>query len=347
MQKEIKSNRLDELSPSRVKHINLQLTFTLAITLMTFSFGTLLQAEPQKTKIQTIAITEIVAHPALQQAKAGLIATLKENGFEAGKNLKILEENAQGNIANANLIAKKFVGSNPDVIIPISTPSAQAVAHASKNTSIPVVFSSVSDPVAAGLVTDLNAPITHITGAMDQPSMPDTLKLIQTFVPNINTLGVLYNAGEANSVKAVAMLKKSLPPSITLREAAVTSSNLVPEAVRSLASSSQAIYIPSDNTVFSALAKVIQLARQNKIPTFTNDPDSVKLGILACHGYSQFAIGQTAGRFVVKILKGEKLANLKVMRPEKADIYVNSETAKILGLSPPKQIDGLEIKLAP
>lgn len=346
MQQEIKNKRSDDLTCSRMKkNSKLQLAFTLA--LLTSTIGARLHADSQKTKIHTIAITEIVAHPSLQQAKNGIIAGLKENGFEAGKNLKILEENAQGNIANANLIAKKFVGSHPDLIIPISTPSAQAVAHASKNSSIPVVFSSVSDPLAAGLVADLNAPIKHITGAIDQPSLPDTIKLIQTLVPQIKTLGVLYNAGEANSVKAVALLKNSLPAGITLHEAAVSSSNLVPEAVRSLASSSQAIYIPSDNTVFSALSKVIQLSRQLKIPTITNDTESVNLGILACHGYSQFAVGQTAGHLAAKILQGETLANLKVMRPEKAEIYINNETVKTLGLNPPKQMDGAAIKFVP
>jgi putative ABC transport system substrate-binding protein len=87
----------------------------------------------------------------------------------------------------------------------------------------------------------------------------------------------------------------------------------------------------------AALPKLIQIAREYKIPTISNVPNSVNLGILACHGYSQFAVGQTAGSLAAKILRGEGVGQWKVQAPEKAEILVNEKTAKILGLKVPSQ----------
>lgn len=291
---------------------------------------------------KTIAITQIVAHASLEEAKAGIISQLKSEGFESGKNLKIIQENAQGNIATANLIAKKFVGMKGiDLIIPISTPSALAVKGAAKGTTIPIVFSSVSDPVGAGLVKDLANADAQITGAVDSPAIPEVQSLMITLFPKVKKIGVLYNSGESNSVKTLAALKATLHPSFTLVERSVPNSNMVPDAVRALVGKVDAIYIPLDNTVFSALPKLVQIAREHKIPTFTNDPDSVKNGILACYGYSQFAVGQTAGELAAKVLRGEK--NLKIQSPKKADVLVNVSYSSHLGLKIPKTFQKIRI----
>ena len=108
--------------------------------------------------VKIVAITEIVEHPSLLQAKLGIIDELKKAGYEEGKNLKIINKNAQGAIANAMLIAKQFVQSSPDAIVTISTSSTQSAMKAISGTDIPLIFSSVTDPVAAGLVSDLDIP---------------------------------------------------------------------------------------------------------------------------------------------------------------------------------------------
>jgi putative ABC transport system substrate-binding protein len=287
---------------------------------------------------KTIAITQIVPHKSLDEAKAGVIDQLKKEGFEVGKNLKIIEENAQGNITTANLIARKFIEDKSiDVIIPISTPSALSLRSLIKKTKTAIVFSSVSDPVGAGLVSSLDKADPQITGAMDKAENIELQALMKTLSPKIKTIGILFNSGEANSVKSVADFKSKLDTTITIVEKTIPNSKLVPEAVLSLLGKVDAIYIPSDNTVFSALPKLIQMARKHKIPTFTNDPDSVKLGIFACYGYSQFSVGQTAGHLVATLLKGAPVGSLKVSTPEKADILVNVVTAKELGISIPKE----------
>lgn len=324
----------------RAQHLKVSpLLSLLAIILplsLLFLSPTLIAQENQKV---TIAITEIVEHPSLAQAKQGILDELKANGYEINKNLIIVDENAQGNISNASMIAKKFVSMHPNAIVPISTPSAQAVMNAAKTTEIPVVFSSVTDPVAAGLIKDLNQPQANMTGAIDFPPISEEIVLIKTFVPHLKKLGVLYNPGEANSVKTVKLLKEAVGD-IQIIEATAPNSNHVGQALLSLVGKIDALYIPSDNTVFSAMPQLVKLSKQHHIPVFSSDPDSVKQGVLACAGYTQYLVGRTAGKLLIKVLKGEK--SLKVTTPTEWEIYVNETTATALSIAVPDKINNIK-----
>ncbi len=293
---------------------------------------------------KTIAITEIVNHPSLIEAKKGILDELKDNGYEEGKNLKIIYQNAQGSIANAALIAKHFFSLKPDAIVPISTASAQAIlTKAQNNSDIPIVFSSVTDPVAAGLVHDLSTAEYIITGAIDSPPIKEEIELIKTILPNIQRLGLLYNSGETNSLQTIKLIKDAIGNQLTIIEATPTSTNNVAEAVKYLIGKVDAIYVPSDNVVFSALPKVIELSLQYKIPVFSSDPDSVREGFLACVGYTQYEVGKTAGKLLVKILNGDKF--LKVQKPKQYEIVFNKVVAEKMGIKIPKLISGSETKI--
>lgn len=294
---------------------------------------------------KTVAITQIVAHPSLNMAKEGILSALKQNGFEVGKNLTVLNESAQGDIAQASMIAKKFVSLKPDVIIPISTPSAQTVLKAAQGSKIPVVFSSVSDPVAAGLVKDLRERNGEIVGVTDTPAISEAVGMMKTLLPNLKKLGLLYNAAESNSVRAIQLLKEHVGSSLTLTEATVPSSMMLADAFRSLVNKKvQAIFIPMDNTVNSAITQIIKLALENSIPLFSCDPINVEMGAFACFGSSQFSVGEKTGELVARILKGEKLENLRVETPDHATVFVNRSTAKKLGIQIPSLFKGEKIQ---
>ncbi|MGE3319165.1 MAG: ABC transporter substrate-binding protein [Candidatus Berkiella sp.] len=278
---------------------------------------------------KTIAITEIVVHPSLLEAKRGILDVLKEHGYEMGSNLTVLEATAHNNIATAAMIARKWATLKPDAIIPISTPSAQTVIKATSGTNIPVIFSSVTDPVAAGIVPQLTRN-GRITGAIDSPPLDQELLLIQSLVPNLKNLGVLYNPSEANSVKALALLKKMASPQINLVPVSVNSTNDIKSALHSLIGKVDALYVPSDNTIFSGLGTVIKITREHKLPLFTSDPDSVKQGALSCVGYTQYDVGRTAGEQLVKVLAGA--SDLPVLAPSKISLVVNQTTASLLGI---------------
>jgi putative ABC transport system substrate-binding protein len=324
----------------RISIISWLLSFTLLfITIILFGHSKIAFAEGKKL----VAITEIVEHPSLEQAKRGIIDVLQENGYELGRNLEIVHKNAQGAITNALLIAKQFVSLSPDAIIAISTPSAQAAIKAVGGTNIPLIFSSVTDPVAAGLVMKINIPEPNITGAIDYPLIDEEIELIQKLLPHAKTIGFLYSAGEANSVKTIDLMKEAVKGKLEYIDSQVANSNQIGQAIIALIGRVDVIYIPSDNTVFSALPKLIQMSRKYKLPVFSSDPDSVKQGVLACIGYTQYEVGRTAGQLLVRSLAGER--NIAIQKPKIAQIFINQDSADIMGIEASEELLGIKTNI--
>jgi putative ABC transport system substrate-binding protein len=285
----------------------------------------------------TVAVTSIVEHPALDAARDGIKEELAAEGFKDGDQIKFVFENAQGQPATAAQIARKFVGDNPAVIVPISTPSAQAVVAATKD--IPVVFTAVTDPVGAQLVTSREHPGGNVTGLSDMSPLADHLALIKEITPNVKTLGVVYNPGEANSVSLINRLKELVGPAgITLVESPATKSGEVQQATRALVGKVDAIYIPTDNTVVSALEGAIAVAVENKIPLYAGDTDSVKRGALATIGFNYHDIGVETGKVVARVLKGEKPGDIPVAFATGTDLYVNKGAAAKMGVTLPDAV---------
>jgi putative ABC transport system substrate-binding protein len=306
--------------------------YSLILVILLLSLITYLNPTIAEDK-KIIAITQIVEHQSLAEAKRGIIDELAAKGYVVGENLEIIDKNAGGSIATSVLIAKQFAAAKPDVIVPISTPSAQSVISVLKqqNEDIPVVFSSVTDPVSAGLVGDMVKPVKNITGAIDFPLIKEEVDLIKTLVPYVKKLGLLYSSGEANSVKTIALMKVELAKAnIEYVEVNVANSAGVAQGLISLVGKVDGVYIPSDNVVFSAMAKLVQLSRNHKLPVFSSDPDSVQAGVTACVGYSQYMVGRKAGELVVKILQGERY--IPISKPAKAEIFINEESAKIMNI---------------
>lgn len=307
-------------------------------SLLSFHFTSYANKESTKT----IAITAIVEHPSLQEAKRGIIDSLKKAGYESGKNLKIIEQNAQGNISNAALIAKNFVAMKPGAIVAISTPSAQSVVNAARNSDIPIVISSVTDPISAGIVASLESNEKRMTGAIDFPKIKEEIEFILSIVPNAKKIGLLYNPGEANATKTIELMKVALREYFLIVEAVAQNSNQVSSAVKSLIGKVDVVYIPSDNTIFSSMAKVVEITRENKLPLFSSDPDSVKQGVLGCVGYTQYAVGVEAGNALVEILKNNKIIPIKT--PDMIEIFMNEESARLLNIEIPVEILGIKVK---
>jgi putative ABC transport system substrate-binding protein len=211
-----------------------------------------------------VAITAIVEHPALDACRDGIIEGLKQQGVAA----ETTYQSAQGQPATAAQIARSFLGSSPAVIVAISTPSAQAAAAATKD--VPVVFTAVTDPVSAGLVTDLNHPGGNVTGLSDLSPLSQHLDLILEISPEVKTLGIPYNPGEANAVTLLKLMTGyANERGLKVVEATASKSADVVAAARSLAGEVDAIYVPTDNTIVSALESLIVVARQAKVPVFS------------------------------------------------------------------------------
>lgn len=284
-----------------------------------------------------VAVTAIVEHPALDAARDGVRDELKANGYEPGKTLRFEYESAQGNPTTAAQIARKLIGEGPDVIVPISTPSAQAVVAATKD--IPVVFTAVTDPVGAKLVSNAEKPGANVTGVTDLSPIRKHLELIQEITPDAKRIGVPHNPGEANSLSLLNLLKQEAGPlGLEIVEAPATRSSDVLSAAQSLIGKADAMYIPTDNTIVSALEAVIRVGVENKMPVYAADTDSVPRGAVAALGFNYYDVGRQTGKIVLRVLKGEKPGDIAVEGIATTELYVNVSAAEKMGVTIPEGV---------
>lgn len=288
-------------------------------------------------KVQHVAITAIVEHPALDTIRQGVIEELAREGFVEGKNIRLEYQSAQGSAATAAQIARKFVGDKADIIIPITTPSAQPVVAATR--TVPIVFSGVTDPVAAKLVKSWEPSGTNVTGISDHKAIEPQLALIQTLVPNLTTLGYVYSAGEVNSTTVLEELKTAAKQNdIKIVPVAVQRSADIGSAARSLNGKVQAIYISEDNAVVSAYEALHKAALEAKIPVIAADQDTVARGALAAYAVNQYDIGVETGKIAARVLRGEKAGDIATHAVSKMALSLNQQTAKALGITLPESI---------
>jgi len=280
---------------------------------------------------QSVAVTAIVEHPALDAVRDGVKKALEDAGYTEAKGLRWQYQSAQGNTAVAAQIARQFVGAKPDVIVAIATPSAQAVVAATK--TIPMVYSAVTDPVAAQLVPTWTASGTNVTGVSDALSLDQQVALIQRIVPNAKRVGMVYSPGEANSVVVVEQMRTLLPKhGLTLVEAAAARTVDVGAAARSLVGKVDVIYTNTDNNVVSAYEALVKVGNDAKVPLIASDTDSVKRGAIAALGVNYFDLGMQTGKQVVRILKGERPGNIPSETSDKLELFVSPKAAAAQGV---------------
>lgn len=281
--------------------------------------------------VKHVAVAAIVEHPALDSVRDGVYDELKAAGFIENKNLKWQYQSAQGNTGTAAQIARKFVGDRPDVLVGIATPTSQALLAATKR--LPIVFSAVTDPVAAQLTTGWEATGRNITGVSDVLELEQQVELIKKLIPEVKTIGMVYNPGEANSVSVIENLEKILPQhSIKLLTAAAPRTVDVSSAARSLVGKVDVIYTNTDNNVVSAYEALAKVGNDTKTPLVASDTDSVARGAIAALGLNYYNHGRQAGKVVVQILQGEDVGKIQPQTTENLDLHLNVTAAEKQGV---------------
>ncbi|WP_172369477.1 ABC transporter substrate-binding protein [Sporosarcina jiandibaonis] len=282
------------------------------------------------SKKYKVGVTQIVEHPSLNAAFDGFKKALED----AGLDVEYDEQNAQNDMGNNTTIATNLVNSDVDLIFANSTPSAQAVAGATKD--IPIVFTSVTDAVSAELIESMESPGGNVTGTIDlhPDAIPNTMKFLKDELGAKN-IGMVFNAGEQNSRAQVESVKEILEEmDMKVVEASVSTSAEVKQATESLVGQVDAFYIITDNTVVSALESVISVAEDNEIPMMVAEFDSVKRGGLGAYGFEYYDIGYEAGEMAVKILKDEtKPADIPAQYPQNLKFVVNKDAADKMGVT--------------
>ncbi|PKN40100.1 MAG: ABC transporter permease [Deltaproteobacteria bacterium HGW-Deltaproteobacteria-18] len=300
----------------------------------------LAMACPGFARTYNISVSQFVEHPSLDAVLKGFKDSLKAQGLDAVYSV----HNAQANMATANQIAAQIAGEKPDLVLAIATPSAQACALATKKSPIlagsPLLFTAITDPVGAGLVDDLEKPGKNITGVSDMLPVGQHMAMLRRFYPDLKKLGVIYNAGEANSKTTVAMVKaEGLKAGFEVVEATVAKTSDVYQAAKALVGKVDAVYLPTDNTVISSLESVIKVCQQEKMPLFSADVDSVKRGTVAALAFDYYQHGYQTGLMAKRIMVDGSFPSVTpVETQQELILHLNLGAARKIGVAVPAEV---------
>lgn len=287
-----------------------------------------------------IGIQQFAEHGSLDNCREGFLEGLEEEGIKEGDNLKVEVKNAMADTATNAQIADSFVSDNMDLICAIATPSAQSAYNAAMDKDIPVVYTAVTDPVAAELADKDGNPVGNVTGTSDTLPVEEQLKMIREMMPDAKTIGILYTTSEANSVSAIATYESLVDKyGFTLETKGISQTSEIALATDDLLTKVDCITNLTDNTVVASLPTILEKANEKSIPVFGSEIEQVKIGCLAAEGIDYIQLGKQTGKIAAQILKGEKKASeIPYEIISEPGFYVNTKVAENLGIEVPSDL---------
>ena len=284
-----------------------------------------------------IGIIQPMEHESLDAAREGFVQALADHGYTDGDTIVLDYQNAQGDSSALLTISQRFVGDDCDLVLAIGTGAAQSIA--SQTSEIPVLITAVTDPVDAGLVQSSEAPGTNVTGTNDMNPIREQLELIPEILPDAQTVGLLYTSIEDNSILQIEEAKAILEEmNLDYVEQTVTGSNDVQQAVQSIVTRSDAIYIPTDNTFASAMPLVGSVVMESGTPVICGATGMVEAGGLITLGLNYYNLGYQTGEMAVQVLEGADPASMPVQSQNQYDYVVNEEMLSALGMELPQSL---------
>ncbi|PKM48449.1 MAG: sugar ABC transporter substrate-binding protein [Firmicutes bacterium HGW-Firmicutes-6] len=285
-----------------------------------------------------VGILQYVQHAALDSALEGFKIALSDNGYISGQTIIFLEQNAQGDTNNCSTIADQFVSDNVDLVLAIATPAAQAMAG--KTSEIPILGTAVTDYVVANLVDSNQAPGGNVSGTSDMNPIKEQIDLLVKLAPATKTVGVLYTSSEDNSVLQAGIAKDAIEAlGLEYVEVTVNNSNDVQQAVQSIVTQCDAIYIPTDNTFASAMPLVYGVTVESKTPVIVGEKGQVENGGLATLGINYYDLGYQTGLMAVEILQnGADISSMAVQTASDFDYCINGTVAQEIGIEIPADL---------
>ncbi len=292
----------------------------------------------QDGKVYKVGVVQLLQHGALDQANQGMIDGLKDNGYEEGKNLQVNQQNAQGDQSNLQGIAQQFLADEVDMILSISTPATQVMATATED--IPIVGTAITSFEQAGLVESDEAPGTNVTGTHDMTPVAEQIDLLLQVVPDAKTIGTIYSSSEKNSQIQVGILREVCAErGLAIEERTVSSVNDIQQAAQSLVDEVDAIWLPTDNTVASAMPQVVGVTDEAGLVTLGGEESQVLAGATLTYGINFYQIGYDAGVMAAKILNGESVpAEMPIQGPSDLKLVINTDAVEIIGVEIPAEL---------
>lgn len=311
------------------KIISLLLSFIIVSSLISGCANGTTQTDSEK--VYQIGIGQFAEHPSLDNCRYGFMEGLKDEGFISGVNVKYIYENAQTDGGFCSQINNNFVSKKVDMIVAIATPIAQSAYAATENNNIPVMFTAITDPIAAGLANSDGTPVGNITGTSDKLPVEEQLKLIREMYPDLTKLGILYTTSEINSISSIEEYKKYAPKyNFEIITSGVTQTSDIPLAADNILTKVDVLTNLTDNTVVASLPLILEKANAKNIPVFGSEIEQVKMGCIACVGLDYVALGKQTARMASRVLKGEDIKKINFETIDKAARYINKKVCENL-----------------
>lgn len=321
------------------KMVTVLLTAAMVIA-MAAGCGKSSDSGSDKNESYTIGIEQFAEHGSLDNCREGFLKGLEDEGIKEGDNLTVKYKNAAADMGTAKQISDSLVSDKVDLVCAIATPSAQSAYNAAMKADIPVIYTAVTDPVAAELADKAGKPVGEVTGTSDKLPVEEQLKMIREMLPDAKKIGIMYTTSEANSVSAIEEYKSLVKKyDFELVEKGITTTADVSLAADDLLSKVDCITNLTDNTVVASLPTILDKANEKKIPVFGSEIEQVKIGCLAAEGIDYIALGKQTGKMAAKVLKGEAKASEQNFETiTEPGFYVNNKVAENLGITVPDDL---------
>ncbi|MDD3923800.1 MAG: ABC transporter substrate-binding protein [Erysipelotrichaceae bacterium] len=286
----------------------------------------------------TIGILNWVTHPALDAAVEGMMEQVKA---EIGEDkVEFILKNANADESSAQLIVKDFVESEVDLIYAVATPSLTAAFGGTRDSQTPIIFAAVTDAIAAGVVESNEVPNTNVSGVLDAAPIQTQLELIREILPEVSSIGMLYNLSEINGkIQVDQATELALVMGIEVVAKGISQDSEITLAAQQLASETDALYLITDNKIISSVATIIDQANDFGIPVFAAESGQMEAGLLASDSLSYFDMGKEAGSMIKKVLVDKAdIKTLTILTEGATQLFVSETVAESLGITLPASV---------
>lgn len=310
----------------------------MLVVVMTLAMATGCGGSENKDSV-SIGVVQYMKHASLDEAYQGFVDGMEEAGYVEGENLTLDYQNASGEVSNCQSICEVFKSNNNDLVLAIATPAAQSAVNTFQETETPVLFNSVTDAVAAGLVDSNEAPGKNVSGVLDMPVIADQIQVIKDVQPDCKTLAILYTSSEANSkVQAEEAEKAAKDLGMDVIIQTSSSSNDIPQVISSVVGKADAIYLPADNAFASAMATVNSKAVENQIPVYAGVEAMIQEGAIGTTAIDYYELGKQTAAMAVKVLNGEAASDIPVETQKEFALVLNKTFAESVGVTIPSDV---------